>query len=86
MVAPDTEMRKLKGTALPEVEEKLNIITKSNERRQFGKDATKPALKENCFKDLLSGLQCEAWLIVDIILLTCSVEKNLSGNSCSIPS
>ena len=60
MVAPDTEMKKLKGTALPEVEGTLNIITKSNERRKFGKDAIKPALKNNYFEDLLSGLQREA--------------------------
>jgi len=40
-VVPNTQMKKLNGTALPEVEGKLNMKTKSNERRKIAKDVRK---------------------------------------------
>lgn len=40
-VVPNTQMKRLNGTALPEVEGKLNMKTKSNERRKIAKDVRK---------------------------------------------
>lgn len=41
MAASDARMKKLNGAALAEVEGKLNVLTKSNERRKFGEDVIK---------------------------------------------
>ena len=55
----------------------INIMTESQELKLFGKERRKADRRQNSLSATIDGFSVQPYLIVSLVIMTCSVIKNL---------